>query len=143
MTTISKQVIVVRKKFIIDGKEINIRRGKIVSQACHASVNAITDLLSIKNADAFKVELDFTMQTDSAVYHWLSDDKQTKICVYVETEEELREIHTKAKDKGLPCWLVTDLGMTEFNNVPTVTCCAIGPAWDFEVDEITGHLPLL
>lgn len=143
MTTISKQVIVMRKKFIINGKEVNVRKGKLIAQGCHASVNAITDLLEIKNADAFKVELNSVIQTDSALYNWLSDNKQTKICVYVETEEELREIHAKAKDKGLPCWLVTDLGLTEFNNVPTVTCCAIGPAWDFEVDEITGHLPLL
>jgi PTH2 family peptidyl-tRNA hydrolase len=63
-------------------------------------------------------------------------------CCYVETEEELLEVYNKAKEKGMISCLITDKGLTEFNGVPTITCCAIGPAWSDELDEITGNLKL-
>ena len=67
----------------------------------------------------------------------------TKIVVYVDTEEELLEIHEKAKAAGIHCSLIQDKGLTEFDNIPTYTAVGIGP-WNCpEIDEITGHLKLL
>jgi len=61
----------------------------------------------------------------------------------VDSEEELIGIHETAKASGLICSLIQDAGLTEFGGVPTYTCCAIGPAWEEEVDAITRHLKLL
>lgn len=67
----------------------------------------------------------------------------TKVCVSVDSEEELVSIYEEAKNKNIPCSIITDSGLTEFNGVPAKTAVAIGPAWSEEVDEITGHLKLL
>ena len=34
-------------------------------------------------------------------------------------------------------------GATEFHGVKTITCCAIGPAQDVDLQPVTGHLKLL
>lgn len=79
---------------------------------------------------------------DSPIKDWI-EGIFTKICVSVDSEEELLEIYNKAKDSGLMCSLIQDVGLTEFGGVPTYTCCAIGPNWDTEIDPITSHLKLL
>ena len=66
----------------------------------------------------------------------------TKICLYVNSEEELLSVVEKAKDANIPVALITDSGKTEFNGVPTNTCCAIGPDLSERINEITGNLPL-
>ena len=67
----------------------------------------------------------------------------TKICVSCDSEQELEELYKKAKDAKLPCSLIVDAGLTEFNGTPTKTCIAIGPANSEEINKITGHLKLL
>ncbi|QJX80020.1 aminoacyl-tRNA hydrolase [Priestia megaterium] len=52
-------------------------------------------------------------------------------------------VQYKAKEKGLPAVLIEDSGLTVFNGVKTKTCLAIGPYNSEEIDEITGHLPLM
>ena len=59
------------------------------------------------------------------------DLKMTKVCVYVNSEEELLDIYQKALDRNLPTVLIEDSGLT------------IGPAISEEIDEVTGHLRLL
>ena len=60
-----------------------------------------------------------------------------------DADRSLRSPLTAAQESKLPCSLITDAGLTEFNGVPTNTCIAIGP-WDpAEIDKITGHLKLL
>ena len=66
----------------------------------------------------------------------------TKICVRVESESELLDLHEKASLAGLSSYLITDAGKTEFKE-PTKTCLAIGPARSSDLDPITGHLKLL
>jgi PTH2 family peptidyl-tRNA hydrolase len=65
----------------------------------------------------------------------------TKICVYVNSEQELLDIHQKAVDAGLPASLIKDAGFTEFKE-PTFTSVAIGPDDPEKIDLITGQLPL-
>jgi len=147
----SKQVIVMRKKFIVNDKEVQIRRGKQIAQGSHASLKAILDLMIDEKYDDGTFEKCLIINNpariqeetaNGALRDWLCG-KFTKICVSVDTEEELLEVYNKAKDKGLICSLITDAGLTEFNGVPTLTCCAIGPAWDDEINDITGKLQLL
>jgi len=134
----TKQVIVIRK-------DLNMRKGKIAAQASHASMAFLTkygqfgyckDNENIFYTDNF--EEDLRIEID----HWLKNSFR-KICVYVNSQEELEEVHQKALDAGLISHLITDNGATEFNGVPTMTCCAIGPHWDEKFKGITNHLPLL
>jgi PTH2 family peptidyl-tRNA hydrolase len=139
MSRISKQVIVMRTD-LRNLKGEKIRTGKIVAQACHASTKTILDQMhTMYDDDNQKV---LHVPNGSALQDWLRG-KFTKICVSVNSEVELLEVYGKAKDKGLICSLITDAGLTEFGGKPTVTCCAIGPCWSDEVDEITGKLQLL
>lgn len=124
-----KQVIVVRK-------DLNMRKGKIAAQVAHASMGAI---LSFR--DSFDGDTVVLRPTEEALY-WL-DTSFTKICVYVNSEEELVRLHERARAAGVVSCLITDNGLTEFNGVPTKTCGAIGPALVKDVDGITGGLPLL
>ena len=73
---------------------------------------------------------------------WL-DDSFAKICVYVNSEDELLAIAEQATESGLVCHVVQDSGRTEFGGVPTFTCLALGPDEVDVIDQFTGHLPLL
>lgn len=73
---------------------------------------------------------------------WLQNSF-TKICVSVDSENELLEIADKAKSLNLECHVVTDNGATEFAGVPTKTCLALGPDKPENLDPVSGHLKLL
>lgn len=126
----TKQVIIIRK-------DLNMRKGKCVAQGAHASLGSV-----------FHMQLQFAMGASSRE-HWIepyNDWKEgtfTKICVSVDSEQELFDIYKTALNAELPVKRITDSGKTEFGNVPTDTCIAIGPYWADEIDKITGHLKLL
>jgi len=117
------------KQIIVLRTDLKVRRGKMHVQAAHASLMAY--LRACGNRDSMMV-----------TYEWLQKYNQTKICVGVNSEEELLAIHTKALQAGIPCALVTDAGKTEFDT-PTNTGCGIGPADADEIDKITKELKLL
>lgn len=125
-----KQVIVIRK-------DLNMRKGKLVAQSCHASMGAILNYAG----PAYEGEIKINVERP-AVNQWLSG-RFKKITVSVNSEEELLEIHQKALDAGVNVKLIKDAGLTEFNGVPTLTCLAIGPDYPSNIDHLTGHLPLL
>ena len=139
-TKISKQILIIRK-------DLNMRKGKIAAQASHASMKVLLDMMekepnecsqNSEGNELWKLHLN----SNTALHNWIVG-RFTKVCVSVDSLEELNEVYEKAKTIGILCSLITDAGLTEFNGVPTVTCCAIGPAWADEVDPITGHLKLL
>lgn len=135
-----KQVIVMRK-------DLNMRKGKIAAQAAHASMKVFFDRMvdmgeyrylsgiRMKNARLIPT------MTDEMV-SWV-DGQFTKICVSVNSESELDALYLKAQELGIPCSLIVDSGLTEFNGVHTKTCIAIGPDLSEKIDSITGGLPLL
>lgn len=130
-----KQVIVVRK-------DLNMRKGKIAAQAAHASMGVILKLMRYDNIIKDEGLEYFVFESSRpAVTQWLNG-RFTKVCVSVDSEQELLDIVKQAEDAGLPVVLITDAGLTEFNGVPTNTCCAIGPAYQEEINPITGHLKL-
>lgn len=139
----SKQVIVMRKSFVIDGKKVTPRKGKYIAQGAHASMKAILDHMDKFTLIDYPHFRNYQMKLykNTALRDWL-EGSFTKVCCVVETEEEIVALYQKAKEKGLLCSIIEDSGRTEFNGVPTITCCAIGPAWSDEVDEITGGLEL-
>jgi len=120
-----KQVIVMRN-------DLNMRKGKMIAQGAHASLSFLTRRL--ENSD--KVKLSKPEQ------EWL-DSSFAKVCVRVDSEEELLVIFQQAKEAMLEVHLITDSGKTEFHGEPTKTCLAIGPDYSHKIDQITGNLKLL
>ena len=119
------------KQIIIMRTDLFMRKGKMIAQGCHASLGAANQHYN--------------------EYEW-EINGHTKICVRIDSLEELEEIYktvSKWNNKAsfpkdyIPIYKVTDAGRTEFHDVPTVTCMAIGPARDELIDKFTGHLKLL
>lgn len=125
-----KQVIIIRK-------DLNMRKGKMISQGSHVSMKVFLDLCQKSNNT-----YTFNFEPDSDWDRWLNG-LFTKIVVSCDSEKELEELYQQAKDKGLPCSMIVDAGLTEFHGEPTKTCIAIGPADPKDIDEITRHLKLL
>lgn len=114
------------KQIIVMRTDLGMRKGKMIAQGAHASL---------------KVLLDHTASWE-AKDEWISGTF-TKICLRVDSEEELLELHSIAMLAGLHSALITDAGRTEFKGIPTNTCLAIGPEFPEDLDPVTGHLKLL
>lgn len=119
-----KQIIVMRND-LRNAKGKKVRTGKLIAQGAHASVAVVTKHI-----------------LDTRVREWLSGSF-TKICVQVDSEEELEEIYAHAVNAGLLTSYIVVSGLTEFGGVPTATCCAIGPDTPENLEPITGGLKLL
>lgn len=118
-------------------------KDKIVAQGSHASLGVIFGMMDKEfDVGGENYTMTLNIKKDSPLKEWL-DTIFTKVCVYVNSEEELLELYEKANEFGLPCCLITDRGLTQFNGNPTKTALAIGPCYSEEVDQITGHLKLL
>jgi len=128
-----KQVIVMRK-------DLNMRKGKMMAQAAHACMAFLTKN-AVVNDDFWTFTTGFFPYDFNIIKEWLNDGF-TKIALQVDNLDELMDIYTKALNKGMIVSLITDSGLTEFKGIPTVTCLAIGPVENEEVDKITGHLKL-
>jgi len=135
----AKQVIVMRK-------DLNMRKGKMIAQGAHASMGAwllIADALKEFEQGTYDPVDDlYSRDVYEAAVSWI-EGKFTKVCVGVDDESTLDDVHDAALALGLPVKMIVDSGATEFHGVPTKTCLAIGPAWAEDIDKITGHLTLL
>lgn len=131
----TKQVIVVRYKYP-DGKggTTGLRTGKLIAQACHAS-------MAFLSRRVFQKEGDGDPYFSDAEMDWFQNS-YAKVCCRVDSEDELMDIYEKAKAAQLEVHLITDSGRTEFKE-PTKTCLAIGPDLVEKIDPVTGHLKLL
>lgn len=118
-----KQVIVMRK-------DLGMRAGKMVAQGAHASMKVLLE------------HRDHVAEHSAWLAEWL-EGSFTKVCVRVESEQELLLAYSTAQHLGLPCALITDNGTTEFNGVKTNTCIAVGPGPEELVDQVTGEMRLL
>lgn len=139
----SKQVIVMRK-------DLQMTKGKMIAQGSHASLGIILQMMEVANIineeedipEVGAYALNLKVEEDSAIDNWFKEGFK-KVCVYVNSEDELLDIYKKAEEKGLPVLMIEDAGVTMFKGIPTKTCLAIGPAWEEDINEITGHLKLL
>ena len=134
-----------KKQVIVMRSDLNMRKGKMVAQGAHASLKAILD-----TGHSYQPMLHhsptgprvFCVPLSEDMAGWL-DGNFKKICVRGDSEDEVVALYNRARELLIPCALIMDSGLTEFNGVPTITCCAIGPASDEKIDPITGHLKLL
>lgn len=127
-----KQILCVRR-------DLKMRKGKIAAQCAHASLKVFLDrgqLTEYRGRGELQIEL------GHAEIEWIKG-VFTKVCVGVDSEEELLKVHQAALDADIPCSLITDLGLTEFKGVPTKTVVAIGPDYSDRIDPITKDLKLL
>ena len=125
----TKQVMVMRTKFFDDeGNQISPRKGKYIAQACHASISFLTKRLESKQ------------ELTTAMKEWM-EESFAKICLQVDTEEDLLNVYEKAKQANLEVHLSTDSGRTEFKK-PAITCLAIGPDYVENIDPVTKDLKL-
>lgn len=108
----------------------------MVAQGAHASLKVFLDCQITTSNEGFYRTYEMLNQS---MIDWI-EGSFTKICLSVDSEVELDELYEKAKLAGLPCSLIVDNGLTEFNGVKTKTCIAIGPADSTEINNITGHL---
>lgn len=111
-----KQVIVVRS-------DLKMSPGKLSAQVAHASLS------SAGAADK------------KTLAAWEAEGSK-KVVLKVSGMNGLHDLKVKAKDLGLPCFLVRDAGHTQLEP-GTVTCLGIGPAKEIEIDKITKDLKLL
>ena len=130
-----KQVIVIRK-------DLNMRKGKMVAQGAHASINAILKA-AYQNEYGITIETkDIFAGNSTEIGQWLETD-YTKIVLSVNSEKELLDLNDAVIKAGLNCALVQDNGLTEFNGVKTWTALAIGPDFSNKIDLLTSNLSLL
>ena len=123
-----KQVIVIRR-------DLKMRQGKAVSQGSHSSGEFMKEqLLAIVDGG------ELTLTADEIT--WMRTG-MAKITVRADTEDEFYRVRDEALALGLKVRLITDSGLTEFKNVPTVTALAIGPDRVETIDKVTGGMTLL
>jgi peptidyl-tRNA hydrolase, PTH2 family len=134
-----KQVIVMRN-------DLKMSKEKMVAQGSHASMKVFFDMIHKKRiTDGDHIIYEMYLpgnEKGQDIGTWI-ECLFTKRIRSVASEEELLTIYNKAKKEELPCALIQDAGKTEFNRVPTYTCCAIGPADIKLIDSVTGDIPLL
>ncbi len=123
-----KQVVVVRR-------DLNMRKGKLAAQVAHASMKFLVEGY-VRGSDKLETRL------DKPEVAWLSN-AFTKVVVSCDSEQELLDLMSEARRRGVIVHSITDAGRTEFHGVPTLTCCAFGPDHAEKIDPITGHLKLL
>ncbi|MBR2682280.1 MAG: aminoacyl-tRNA hydrolase [Atopobiaceae bacterium] len=141
------------KQMIVMRRDLKMRKGKIAAQAGHACVEAVLMALSREgrlrdvrvNEDESWVYLEerkrLFSSTQTALSDWFAAGV-AKVCVYVDSEEELLELAAKGREQGFAVALIRDAGHTEFHGEPTYTCLAFEPLYPDQIDPLTGELPL-
>jgi PTH2 family peptidyl-tRNA hydrolase len=129
MTDKVKQVIVMRK-------DLNMSKGKMITQGCHASVAFLTNKMkdNLSNPEAL-----WWVNLSQAEKEWVYGTF-FKVCVGVDSKKELLDIGYNAVMLGLSVKYIEET--TGFDE-PTFTCLAIGPDYSSKIDPVTKHLKLL
>ena len=134
-----KMVIVVRK-------DLNMRKGKIAAQAYHGAVSVVMKALANKGLqNQYLINNDGRVsvpESNEDIAKWFEGDYR-KICCYVNSEEEILELCSKADELDITYSLIKDNGLTEFHGELTTTCVVFEPLEDEKINTITGNLSLL
>ena len=104
-------------------ESLRLPRGKLAAQVGHAAVAA------------------FIGANPDAQQRWL-DAGMPKVVLQAASEEQLIDLHRKARAAGISSYLVHDAGHTVVEP-GTATCVGIGPAKAAELEPITGELKLV
>ncbi len=110
------------KQALVLDEAKGLSKGKMISQACHASLEAFEEADS-NQAKEWRVSGAKKVALESG-------------------ERDLEEIYDEAVRAGLPTSLIRDAGLTELEP-GTLTAVGIGPAEEPKIDRITGELKLI
>ena len=115
-------------------KAMNGNRGKLAAQAGHAYLHAYWDGQTRSTESGGRWDAPAELSGYSSVlFEYRASGKATKVCLVVETTDELRELEARYRPVcGVS--LVTDAGLTCFSE-PTTTCLGIGPIRDEDIGE--------
>ena len=135
------------KMMIVMRRDLKMRKGKIAAQAGHACIDAVLQALQkedrlndlVSSPDGMMLKT--ADKPESPLTEWFNNGC-TKVCVYVDSEEELLAIAEKAEARGIIAAVITDWGLTEFHGEHTKTCLALEPFPAEIANELTGELPL-
>jgi peptidyl-tRNA hydrolase len=108
-----KMVIVVRK-------DTGASHGKLMSQTAHAVLGVFTDMF--EQVDSFE----YSVKVTPEIKEWL-DGSFAKTVKKCDSLEDIEKIEKWAQEQGISYKKIIDNGTTQFNNIPTVTCIALGP----------------
>jgi len=125
------------KQIILIRKDLKMRRGKEIAQGSHASMEFLVSRVrrNLNQLPGTTIELSDAERT------WIIEG-MGKVCLQVDSEEELLAHHHRALGLGIVSHLIRDSGRTEFGGIPTLTACALGPDEAERIDAITGDLRL-
>ncbi|MBI2676000.1 MAG: peptidyl-tRNA hydrolase [Candidatus Aenigmarchaeota archaeon] len=111
------------KQAIVIRTDLGLGKGKMASQAAHASLAA------------------YKMAGKAEAEEW-EEQGSKKVVLKVKSLKELLSLHRQAMQKGLPAAIIRDAGLTQLEK-PEITCIGIGPADGKIIDSLTGRLKLL
>lgn len=117
-----KQVYIVRT-------DLEMGKGKVAAQCCHAAVKAFMDLSS-RGEESVK-----------ALNRWEWEGSR-KVVLKIGSEKEMVDLIQNAKRKGIYATTIRDAGKTQIPS-GSLTVGVIGPAGEKDIDAVSGHLKLL
>jgi len=131
------------KQVLIVNKKLGMGRGKVGSQCGHGATKVFFDRGTITEVKD-NVEAPYMMHIPltKEMHEWVKGIF-TKIVLYVNSDEELRELKRRADEMGIVNAIIEDCGLTAFHGIPTRTVLAIGPDNATRIDSLTSGLPLL
>ena len=113
-------------KLVIGARQdLQMGKGKIAAQCCHAAVACFEDAQE---------------SNENILEEWM-DQGQRKIVVKVESEEQLEQLYEHAKTVGLITCVIEDAGKTQIA-AGSKTVVGVGPGPASEIDKVMGHLKL-
>lgn len=110
------------KQVIILREDIEMSKGKQISQACHASLEAY------KKSDK------------DSISKWESTG--SKKIVLSSGNQKMEDLYSRMERNDIPAYLVKDAGKTEVKP-GTITAIGAGPTKESKINEITGELQLI
>lgn len=110
------------KQAIVIRDDIGMSTGKMIAQACHASLGA------------------YKKATGDEKDSW--EKKGQKKVVLSAGDNKLEDLYSRAKRNKISAYLVKDAGHTEVKP-GTKTAVGIGPDEESKIDSITGDLELI
>ena len=112
--------------YICVRNDLKMTKGKIAGQCCHGAVDACMNMFN----------------RDRQLYEKYNNSDHVKIILKVDNEEELFRLQGAARAKNIYSVIIEDKGYTQIPS-GTKTAIALGPASEFLLKSITGHLRLL
>lgn len=113
------------KMILLIRKDIGMTPGKAIAQGSHAVLGVFTDMIDVIAA-CNDGKQNFIGYMTADMREWL-EGSFAKVALKCNNSQDIEDAEQWAKDNNIPYKKITDNGTTQFDNVPTITCIAVGP----------------